>query len=147
MYMSENLMKKSTKKTFIEVVSTNDISTVVNKIFTAPNKYTVVKELFVFTYNYCEKIQERNKVVFEARVRPRLIKCNHIERKLEENHLTEDQEKNLYEELAIECRAIDEVGKEYYKSLTDKLAIMGGSIVIGSVAGFIFKAIFNDIKK
>lgn len=134
-------------KNLIKVIDKTEVQEMVNKIKSADNKTQVAIELAVFGFNYCDKLKEKNIEIYRNNVAPKLVRLEHIKKKLEADGLTPENEDKLLTELVEVEKEIKDEAKEYNKSIMDKIGLFGGGVSIGVIATLVITSIFGGGKK
>lgn len=134
-------------KNLIKVIDKNDVQEIVGKIKASDNKTQIAIELAVFAFKYCEKLKEKNFQIYQNNIEPKLIRLEHIKKKLDTEGLTQENEDKLLFDLVIVEKEIKEESKDYDKSILKDIAYIGGGISFGVVTTLIIQTIFKFLKK
>lgn len=130
-----------------KIMKSKNIGELAEKVSKISDSLIVVGELIKFTYDYCDKIKNENLLIYDQSVKPLLIIVSNCENELRKVDLSEEMKKTIYMTLFQAQKDISIEGEKVRKSKQRELAIAGGALTIGVVAGAIIKTIFNMVKK
>lgn len=142
------MVSKTNKNQLVtNIAKSTNISELASKVAQYSDSMIAVMELINLTYAYCEKVRSENMDIYNENIKPLVIIVSDCEKSLQNENLTIENKKEIYTALFQAQKNISTEGEKVIKSKKRDLAIAGGGISIGIIAGIIIKTINSFAKK